>query len=186
MEEDKRKDREQVLLNTEMHVYIQMTKDLLQEFCNMEEAKDARYETATAYEAFNQFRKKMKRMVGEHDLELFEDIVGDMADDIAPQVEWGKGLLRTLLVNRLPWNQIETGVIFSMMGGFLSRAVERHMALFGKTSSNLATAYKYLKQAEMRLQFRTLNEGQEVDFAACRKEMEKIYARVRQTIEASM
>lgn len=175
---DRRKMPVLVARNTEMHVYIQLCRDLMSELSNLESVKPLRYETRSAYECFNQLRKKMNRLVGAADLEKFEECIVLIADASTKDVEWVKSMLRTQMVNKVPYNQLDAAILIGVAGGFLdvSRQLFRH--LFGRDSGDLQKAYMHLKRIDKELKFEQMNDNSEVDFAECRKAMEAMFRRI--------
>lgn len=171
-----------VARNTEMHVYLQLCRDIMSELSNLESVKPLRYETRSAYDSFNQLRKKMNRLVGSEDLEKFEECIVLIADQSAGDVDWVKNMLRTQMVNKVPYNQLDAAILIGVAGGFLdvSRQLFRH--LFGRDSGDLDKAYSHLKRIDKELKFSMLNEGQEIDFAECRKAMEAMFRRISQRV----
>lgn len=91
--------------------------------------KPLRYEIRSAYDSFNQLRKKMSRTVGEGDLARFEECIVLIADESTMDVEWVKSMLRTQMVNKVPYDKLEPAILIGVAGGFLDVAKQLYRFL---------------------------------------------------------
>jgi hypothetical protein len=168
-----------VTYNTEMHVFIQLAKDRMVEIANTDALKPYRYEVMMANEAFAGFRRKLRRTVGAAECDQFDSLVCDIADMSDEDLAWVRSMLRTQMVNKVRYDQIDAAILIGITGGFIDMSRKLYRLLFGKSSTDLDTVYRYLKMIDNGMEFSRVNEAVDPDFAPCLEAMEKMFQRVR-------
>ena len=167
----------------EMYVFIQLTKDLMGEMLNNTEARPYRVDLLVAFESFNQFRKKLLRIVGEEGLAAMEDEVCEVVDSSEANVTWVRNMIKSQMVNKIRWQQVEMAVLIGMIGGFISIVAQVYNAIFQRKSTDLENVYRNIKHIDKSIGFEALNENTSVDFACCRGAMEKMFRDIRKKCE---
>jgi len=179
--------RDKSILITEFFVFLQIAQDLLNEFRNLPIVKAGfRYETTMAADMLARMRKRLKRQLGDSELEYWENLVCGIADDVENHIRSVRKSLYAELLQKISYDQIEAALQIGMIGGFVDVAMQVRKALSGRSDGNMEDAMRYLRYIDRHIGFRPLNKGVEPNYEKCKEYMVKMYKEIDEQIKKSI
>lgn len=169
-----------------IYVYSQIVMDLLTELSNMPDVKNkVRYETACIIDIMSRQRKRLKRAISNEDLNAFDILVCDIADNSENSINAVRNSIKAELVQKLKYECIEPAVLTVMIGGMLD--VIGYVCTMAKQKCN--TDYneclRYLNTIDRKMEFKSLN-GEKPDYSKCAPIMSIMYQNITEEIKKKL
>jgi hypothetical protein len=169
----------------EIFVFSQITRDLMVEFGNLPVVKERfRYETSNVNERLERMRKRLRRVLPRETFDEFEGMICDIVDSCEKNVRKVRLDLRTEMVNKVRWNQVEAAILIGMIGGFIDVVNQISKCLSGKEDSDCVETLRYLRYIDTHIGFEAMNAGVEPDYEKCKDSMIKMYDSIGAEVSA--
>lgn len=143
----------------EIFVLRQFLLDILEE---LEETKGIkgvfRGKMIEAKSYFNDMRKRLNRNMGKKNMLKFEERVCDTVDGIQAHVDVCKAVLRSELVQKLKYEDVEAAMLVAMAGGVTRVMQSIYKSLQGKENYELSKIDECIEYIDQNAHFRLLNK----------------------------
>lgn len=163
----------------EMLALATMTEDIVGDLMKLPQIK-GKYTSycRTILSKLNGYRRYLKRTISREKCDKFQVAICDIVDDSETHVKWCMTMVRDILVNKIPYQDVEAAALLGVAGGYIDIMQQIHQALYGKKSHEYADVYFYLKHIDTALDFQMLNDDKQPDYESAKAAMVKMFTEI--------